>query len=125
MAVTAKTTDGDGGGEDGGKGDNKNGCDSDSDGMGHRQQSTKTTAKEMVVAAAAAAAAVAVVVAVVAMETAEAMSWWRGWLKAEAIVVVETVDAEVSAAATWTQLLRFIRCWLVGARREGLLKSKF
>ena len=123
MAVTAKTTDGDGGGEDGGKGDNKNGCDSDSDGMGHRQQSTKTTAKEMVVAAAA--AAVAVVVAVVATETAEAMSWWRGWLKAEAIVVVETVDAEVSAAATWTPLLRFIRCWLVGARREGLLKSKF
>ena len=121
--MTAKTTDGDGGGEDGGKGDNKNGCDSDSDGMGHRQQSTKTTAKEMVVAAAA--AAVAVVVAVVATETAEAMSWWRGWLKAEAIVVVETVDAEVSAAATWTPLLRFIRCWLVGARREGLLKSKF
>jgi hypothetical protein len=119
----AKTTDGDGGGEDGGKGDNKNGCDSDSDGMGHRQQSTKTTAKEMVVAAAA--AAVAVVVAVVATETAEAMSCWRGWLKAEAIVVVETVDAEVSAAATWTPLLRFIRCWLVGARREGLLKSKF
>lgn len=123
VAVTAKTTDRDGGGDDGDKGDNKNGCDGNSDGRGHRQQSTKTTAKEMVVAAAA--AAVAVVVAVVATETAEAMSWWRGWLKAEAIVVVETVDAEVSAAATWTPLLRFIRCWLVGARREGLLKSKF
>ena len=54
VAVTAKTTDRDGGGDDGDKGDNKNGCDGNSDGRGHRQQSTKTTAKETVVAAAAA-----------------------------------------------------------------------
>ena len=59
MAVTAKTTDRDSGGDDGGKGYNKNGCDGNSDGRGHRQQSTKTTAKETVVAPAAAAAAAA------------------------------------------------------------------
>ncbi len=34
------------------------------------------------------------------------------------VIIVETMDAEVYAAATWTPWLRFIRCWLVGARRE-------
>ncbi len=41
--------------------------------------------------------------------------------KAE-VIVVETVDVEVSAAAAWTPWLRFVHCWPVGARREeGLL----
>ena len=33
-------------------------------------------------------------------------------------IIVETVDAEVYAAAAWAPWLRFIRCWPVGARRE-------
>ncbi len=38
------------------------------------------------------------------------------------VIVVETVDAKVYAAATWMPWLRFVRCWPVGARREdGLL----
>jgi hypothetical protein len=37
-------------------------------------------------------------------------------------IIVETIDTEVYAAATWTPWLRFIRCWPVGVRREeGLL----
>ena len=70
MVVTAKTTDGDAGGDDRGKDVDDNGCNRYSDSMGHKQQSTKTPAKESAVAVAAAAAAVAA--AVVAAETAEA-----------------------------------------------------
>ena len=51
---------------------------------------------------------------------AEAMAWRRRRL--EQMIVGETVDAEVYAAAAWTPWLRFVRCWPVGARREeGLL----
>ncbi len=51
---------------------------------------------------------------------AEVTAWRRRRL--EQMIVVETVDAEVYAAAAWTPWLRFVRCWPVGARREeGLL----
>ena len=55
----------------------------------------------MAAAAAAAAVAVAVVAAVVVAKTVEAMAWQQRQLKAEAIVV-ETIDAKVSATAAWT-----------------------
>jgi len=108
VAVLTKTTDGDAGGIDGGKGDNDNSCDGDSDGWGHRQKSTKTATKETAVAAAAAAAvavavaAAAAVAAMVTAKTAEAAAWRRGRLKAEAM----------------TPWLKFVPCWPVGVRRE-------
>ena len=48
-------------------------------------------------------------------------AWRRQRLKAEAIIV-EIVDAKVSAAAALTPWLRFVCCWPVGVRKEdGLL----
>ena len=48
-------------------------------------------------------------------------AWRQQRLKAEAIIV-EIVDAKVSAAAALTPWLRFVCCWPVGVRKEdGLL----